>query len=134
MKHKHWKEMAEYAKDAMETDRPWDRWEHNPPDFLHWHSCIDHPSWSEHSKYRRKPRTININGFEVPEPVRVDLEDEQDYFLPDLSATLRTAQSRWGGDEMDAGWLKRGLIHLTREAAEAHARALLSFTSQEEKQ
>jgi hypothetical protein len=27
LKHKHAELMAEYAKDAMETDRPWERWE-----------------------------------------------------------------------------------------------------------
>jgi hypothetical protein len=32
---------------------------------------VEHPHWISNVDYRRKPRTININGIEVPEPVRV---------------------------------------------------------------
>ncbi|EMT5674531.1 hypothetical protein WMR35_003943 [Morganella morganii] len=34
----------------------------------------------------------------------------------------------WEGDHACNAWLDRGLIHLTKEAAEAHIAALLSFT------
>ncbi|MEM8348510.1 hypothetical protein Q4S20_19145, partial [Morganella morganii] len=35
---------------------------------------------------------------------------------------------RWCDDEDDENLLKQGRIHLTREAAEAHRSALISFT------
>ena len=53
MGHIHAAAMAEYAKDAAETDKPWERWEFSKTgrdyDSLH-----EHPSWNPDVKYRRK--------------------------------------------------------------------------------
>jgi len=71
--HKHSSLMLLYAQDAMETDKPWERWEFKDED-NNW-SCFSddlfehRPGWYEDVEYRRKPQTININGFNVPEPV-----------------------------------------------------------------
>lgn len=125
--HKHAALMAEYAKDAMETDRPWERWEVDM-------GCGWEPMkprthhFATLYAYRRKPRTININGHEVPEPVREPLVDGSSYWIPSTEPISCTAFQRWSNDEYDQKWLKRGLIHITREAAALHARALLSFT------
>lgn len=79
--------------------------------------------------FRIAPKTININGHEVPEPVREPLGDGCVYYIPAFDNTrLCTFCSHWSGDSIDLLWLSRGLIHLTPEAAEAHAKALLSFT------
>jgi hypothetical protein len=54
--HKHAEAMMEYAKDAMETDKPWERWEFQTPGYgsKSWtHLCI-HPIWSEDKIYRKK--------------------------------------------------------------------------------
>lgn len=49
--------MLLYAQDAMETDKPWERWE--IMDALHlgpnWHQCSTHPKWWDDREYRRKP-------------------------------------------------------------------------------
>lgn len=82
------------------------------------------------SSFRIKPKTININGHEVPEPVREPLAARQYYYLADLRCD--SLRGTWSGDADDLLWLSRGLIHLTREAAEAHAKALLSFTEVKE--
>ena len=126
--HKHWKEMAEYAKDAMETDRPWERWEACRNGYFEWVPQERNPSWLTDCEYRRKPRTININGHEVPEPVREPPQIGRICCTPSLSHECEPNAFMWSGSDRDLDRLILGIVHLTREAAEAHARALLSFT------
>lgn len=77
---------------------------------------------------RIKPKTININGIEVPEPAREPLKEEQQYWFVYIDASRSQGQSRWDDDPIDYTRLDMGIIHLTKEAAETHAKALLSFT------
>lgn len=84
-------------------------------------------------KLRIKPETITINGHEVPCPVREPLEYQDGYYVPCVSNKERFAIFSWRpscGD--DSRLLSLGLIHLTPEAAIAHAEALLSFTRSDE--
>ena len=79
--------------------------------------------------WKVKPRTININGYEVPEPLS-KLTISQHYYVPylpdgnvyDFIFKNSTTQNRW---------INKGLVHKTREAAELHLEALLSFTKHE---
>ena len=128
MKHKHAENMLAYAQDAMETDKPWERWEYLAEEHSNtWWKCEGHPAWQFAMEYRRKPRTININGFEVPEPVREPLETDTNYYCPHLASSELVSVSTWWDDGCDARRLKSGIIHLTKEAAVTHAKALLSF-------
>ena len=130
MGHVHAELMMEYAKDALETDKPWERWEYfNAYD--RWVPLPATPTWYEDVAYRRKPRTININGHEVPEPVRGPLKDGEDYYFPDLFEAEMSISTYWNGDNSDYRLLKHGLIHITKDAAVAHAEALLSFTQKD---
>jgi hypothetical protein len=133
--HKHCKEMAQYAQDAAETDKPWERWEYYSNRGRGWVSLDISPVWCELVEYRRKPRTININGFDVPEPVREPLKHGQEYYIPIIADFFSNpnpyAQFIWTGTPIDNSWLARGLIHLPKEAAAIHTKALLSFTSNE---
>lgn len=127
-KHIHADLMLQYAQDAMTTDKPWELWEFKNSASCIWSSLAEHPSWYENLDYRRKPRTININGFDVPEPVREPLEIDEVYYTFNLSTSNIAGDTVWDGRSFDLLNLKRGLIHLTKEAAELHAKALLSFT------
>ena len=122
--------MLAYAQDAMETEKPWERWEWFNEYDQEWETLALNPKWGLNAQYRRKPRTININGFEVPEPVREPLERWTAYYMPCIQPYLVEVanSSEWNNDECDHEWLKAGIIHLTKEAAEIHAKALLSFT------
>jgi hypothetical protein len=71
-----------------------------------------------------KPRTITINGIKVPEPVRKPLYLGQKYWVADISERIPHS-SYWEGCSVDYRWLENGLIHLTRENAEAHRNAML---------
>ncbi|MGL5225803.1 MAG: hypothetical protein ACRC8Q_10865 [Aeromonas sp.] len=77
--------------------------------------------------YRIKPKTIKINGFEVPEPVREPLNIGDSFYVANI-LTDGKCRLKWEGHEWDMEWLENGLIHLTKDAANTHAKALLSFT------
>jgi hypothetical protein len=55
--HKHAELMAEYAKDAMETDKPWERWEQRHECNGFWSQATNHPLWEDTFFYRRKPKS-----------------------------------------------------------------------------
>jgi len=134
--HPHAELMAQYAEDARRAPEPWLLWETRDPDLRsdYWSNLHQHPRWEEDMEYRRKPepvRTININGYEVPEPLQEAPKDGTPYWTPTLYQGDLTSPVTWRSDLVDLRVLQRGLIHLTREAAEAHAKALLSFTAKE---
>ena len=92
---------------------------------LHW------PSMQEFWSHTPPKRTIRIGEFDVPEPERRPLEKGQGHFVAILDSLNRSYYRTWDSTVHDFRWLERGLIHLTKEAAELHSRALLSFTSRE---
>lgn len=124
--HVHARLMAQYARDTMISEAPWEFWQFSLSQGETWGSCDDHPVWAEDTKYRR---VINIGGYKVPEPVRDPAELEGGrYYLADITA--RVLGYSWLGDSIAREWLSKGLIHRTKEDAEAHVRALLSFTEE----
>lgn len=89
---------------------------------LVWASCFD-----PNVQYRLKPRFIDINGHQVPEPER-ELPDNDDLlWIADITQPT-AARLMWTGHPSDILVLERGILHLTKEAAETHIAALLSFT------
>jgi hypothetical protein len=77
-----------------------------------------------------KPKTININGYEVPEPLSNLVITERYYlpYLPDGNIYEFTFDNSIINSNR---WVTLGLVHKTREAAELHLEALLSFTKHE---
>lgn len=75
-----------------------------------------------------KPKTININGFEVPEPVREPLKHDEDYWLVNLDDESGFMFSKWRNNKTENFWLLKGMIHRSEVAAVLHAKALWSFT------
>ena len=65
--HKHAHLMAQYAQDALETDKPWTRWE-VATSGNEWGSLPGNPIWGEYTEYRRKPRTLTYT-ITIPEPL-----------------------------------------------------------------
>lgn len=80
-------------------------------------------------RYRVKPRTIRIGEFDVPEPVREPLEKGTKYWTFTPRGVIDYV---WEDDDTDMECLASGWIHLTKEAAETHRRALVSFTKRGE--
>ena len=72
---------------------------------------------------RRRPRAITIAGIDVPEPMWEAPPVGAEYYEADTTLPQLAYKYRWTGEEADLRKLKRRRCHLTREAAEAHARA-----------
>ena len=133
MGHIHAAAMAEYAKDATETDMPWELWEISMTESGdEYRNLLGHPDWAVTRKYRRKPKTILINGYEVPEPCRTPLDIDDVYWTFTFFAEECVTHFCWSDDDIDASYLKNGFVHLTKEAAEKHFDALKSFTAKGE--
>lgn len=77
---------------------------------------------------RVKPRTIRIGEYDVPEPVRKELNYGEAFYLAAPGVGGFVGRKCWEGDETDKLWLKRGLIHLDEKSAVQHAVALVSLT------
>ena len=78
-------------------------------------------------KYRIKPRTIKVNGFDVPEPMREAPKKGTEYFVAHLGASHMHGRATWNDDGIDLCYLQRGICHATKEAAIAHANAMLGI-------
>lgn len=128
--HPHFDLMMKYVEIAQTTDKPWeafqvkgfvDEWVDVSADIL----------FNENLQYRLKPeppKTIRIGEYDVPEPVREPLEDDKEYWGVDPTAEELAWKYKWNNALFCNLMFRRGLIHLTKEAAVIHAKALLSLT------
>ena len=73
---------------------------------------------------RRKQVTHEVNGFTVPAPLRFAPAKGAVCFAACTLAMEFAYKMYWAGDAIDETRLKRGLIHLTKEAAVANAKAM----------
>jgi hypothetical protein len=120
MKHIHHDMIVEWAKDISRVVQS----SHYSEDI--WYN-EDVPIWHPRKKYRFKPaepKFIVVNGIQVPEPVRGELEEDQSVWLADTSLAI-PCRINWLDATAHTRWLSLGLIHLTREAAQAHIDAML---------
>ncbi|WP_354640124.1 hypothetical protein [Morganella morganii] len=115
------------AAEIAKTDKDWYRhFQFKTDKCSDWSDFNCNFIFHEYVKYRIKPRFIDINGHQVTEPVREPLQTGQEYWVADV--TKWDDEWYWNDDNRDNLWLERGLIHLTKEAADIHIAALLSFT------
>lgn len=132
--HIHAASMLLYAQDAVETDKPWERWEFSQftelPGQAVYCKADTTLQWKTNTRYRRKPPApvfIDINGFQVPEPMRVPPATNSIYWSCNFhEATVHS--SSWDAYAIDNIRLLNGTCHFTKEAAQLHVEALLSFT------
>lgn len=73
------------------------------------------------------PRTHVVNGFTVPAPEVQTLTKNDSYYMPDASIRVWFVEYAWFKDSSDKRFLERGLVHLTKEAAIANAKAMLGI-------
>lgn len=76
-------------------------------------------------EFRLKPRTITVNGREIATGEAVAPKAE--FFFVDIDAPNLWGATCWGGTNLDKLRLERGLVHLTKENAIAHAKAMLGI-------
>ena len=127
MKHKHAELMLAYAQDAQKTDKPWLLWEFRYNDDK-WLPLEDNPWWAYLVEYRRKIKTIRINGYDVPEPLKVKPNKGEKYYCVSFREESNVDDYPWNDDTVDNQLFSKGMVHLNYEAAELHASALISLT------
>ena len=120
--HKHAALMLQYAQDAMETDKPWERWEWKGGGG--WYQLANAFTFSIHYEYRRKPRTLTYT-VTIPEPMQEAPEVGSIFYAPAPLSEGLTSMSGWYDGDVDYRLLKRGLCFATQEDAIAAAKAML---------
>ncbi len=81
--------------------------------------------------WKLEPETININGHKVPKPItdKTQIIGNVYYVVATTQEHLHYAIGTHSTGALDE-WIKRGIVHSTKENAIAHAKALLSFTKE----
>ena len=82
-------------------------------------ALLDPDEW----QIRRKPQHIMVNGFKVPKPLGEF--QNKDVYSPELMNTSYVAV--WGHPDNKKIAVTRGIAHTTKEAAIAHAKAMLGI-------
>ena len=129
--HPHAGLMMKYAEIAQTTDKPWEHFEVLRNKSAVWEAIYAPMAFYDNMEYRLKPeppKTIRIGEYDVPEPVREPLEEDKEYWGVDPMAEELAWKYKWHNALFCNLRLRRGLIHLTKEAAVIHAKALLSLT------
>ena len=80
------------------------------------------------TKYRRAPENITVGNVSFPKAESRAPGICGMYYIPCLNAQTFCAQYHWGGGEADQRFLKAGLVHLARDAAIQHAKALIKLS------
>ncbi|WP_153708909.1 hypothetical protein [Eikenella corrodens] len=123
--YKHADLMLLYAKDAAETDKPWERWEWRNKSDAEFLTCQQHPSWKLNHDYRRKPQVINVGRHEFPKPIsNAPLNGTDYFFVMSENSCFKVNAGTWVNSKLDNMRLGSSRLHLTREAAQAHADVL----------
>ena len=125
-KHKHADLMLAYAQDAQESDTPWQLWEILTS--RGWSDLHYNPNWDTNTGYRRKIKTIRIGEYDVPEPLQVKPNIKDTYYFVSFREEGNVHSYPWYDYHLDNELLSKGVVHLTREAAELHAKALINLT------
>lgn len=72
-------------------------------------------------------KTIKVNGFDVPAPMSEAPMIDGGYFTPQTGFEVFYCENKWRSDVYDHRFLSRGLVHATKSAAIAHAKAMLGI-------
>lgn len=128
-KHIHADLMKQYWQDAMETDKPWERWECMPCAIDPWISIVYTPLWHPRNAYRRKPQTVTINGFEVPAPLK-EIKTKH-YFVECLDLADLYIMAMFGDKRLESIRLTRGIVHGSAACAIASCKARLGIDPEE---
>ncbi|MBD2791041.1 hypothetical protein [Xenorhabdus szentirmaii] len=129
--HPHAALIEEYAKLAIEHDEPWRWFQYRNDPSENWQNCTAHLNFVHTLEFRLKPnpQVIRIGEWDVPTPERKPPLKGTKYYVPDLLSKNRIDPLVWDNSNIDLRLLDRGLVHLSSDAANIHAYALLSLTS-----
>ena len=84
------------------------------------------------NRFRQVTPTINIGGHIVPKPLTEPPEEGTEVYVMTLLSDSLCFWVDWNGESCaHQKWLKLGMIHSTKEAAIAHAKALIAISGGE---
>ena len=132
-KHAHAELMLQYAHDAQETDKPWERWQYFHRGTEEWKS-LKKLNWNPNVMYRRKPKMLSVtlsNGEIVswPEPLnKLPEHDTQLWYLQ--GGSTYSYCNAYDNNYLMIDALKNGTLHLTQENAIRHIDALYKINNQ----
>lgn len=87
---------------------------------------VDDPDFAGACEYRIAPRTILVNGVEVPAPEKDAPKDGDRYFSPSVTMAHSFSEHyTWDGSDFDQSALDRGVVYLNEDHAVARAKAML---------
>lgn len=93
-----------------------------------WKQCLLSGDFGGHEwEFRLKPRTITVNGREIVAGSEVEPEWGITYYLPVPHQEGMYGWEKWTNNDFDRRTFSRGLVHLTKENAIAHAKAMLGI-------
>lgn len=93
----------------LESDTKWYDWPHN-----------DELDLKEYDFWRIKPETVTILGKELPKPVKtIEVKTGKKYYLANSASIDGSMMVSFENDYVHLGWLEKGLLHTTKENAQA---------------
>lgn len=93
-----------------------------------WKQCLLSGDFGGHEwEFRLKPRTITVNGREIVAGETIEPAFGTRYYAADPYSMDFHSDDKWAGWPQHHEWLRRGLVHLTKENAIAHAKAMLGI-------
>jgi hypothetical protein len=116
--HPHAALMAEYAKDAAETETPWERWEWGHLSLHDYRPCGYHPSWNTNTFYRRKPTPIGAV---------TEAKDNQRYWFVDFADLEDPVRNIKFTECADEPLIELGLLFHDKDSADIRAQYMLKF-------
>lgn len=126
MAHKHAAQMMQFAQDAAETDKPWERWE-TRWGTDEWEKVGGAPTWNENFEYRRIAERRSFGGLEWLAPMTEAPEEGERYWVVDATLNDPISNYLWQGDSQDSRLFDRGLAFATEEAARDAWAAMQKF-------
>lgn len=85
---------------------------------------LNYPNW----QWRIKPRTIMIGDMEVPQPMVEPPDNGTKVYYPNCLVEELFGGCTYRGSVPQIRDLRRGMCHSTKEAAIAHAKALIAIS------
>ena len=82
-------------------------------------------------QFRLAQEMVVVGDVSFPKAELEPLKDDDEYWVADPTCIYYALSSRWAGDKLDKWALSRGVLHLSRENAIAHAKALIKLSGGE---
>lgn len=79
----------------------------------------------------KEQKMIRIGDISFTKPYQGKIEKDQVYYFPSIDISALFGSMHWTGSERDHRIMKKGLLHLSKENAIAHAKALIKLSGGE---